>query len=843
MRRNKVLVVTDHCGKEWASPLVDGLDRLGARAANLTEADAVAVVLHRVAADSRSFALTLNGQHADLADIRKALLLHIPVTPILGGCHQVDNVRLQLPGSIKDLRFRIAVALPNALAVPEVAAQLIAAAIRARSQPPGKGDRNPPSIREPAGARFSLLSRLQQPHRQESVFISYRRDDTAHWAGELAKAISMMLGPERVFFDVGSGSPGLDFRGLIDDAMAESSVVAVVIGKAYFAAGWDGQRRIDDQYDWVRTELRAAIASSKPLRVVLVGSAVSPALGDLPPDIRALADAKVVGTIRTGREMDRIIAGVLAGTQKGKMLDMGLAEPGGFMSGFRDDLSAAWRIAAVRDGLHTLGWALEKEDLRPPQRLFHACYPSCRFEVIGGERIVVLEERTVKRWERRAVFSITGAALGRTGVMQLEPRLVEAAVDPGAFLDRTGRERLPAGKPEWPAGLDPLHYSLSRRELLPITIETWNDTRQYIGTVGGLKQLAPGQNIALKEGFPVHVAFMPCGKRIVAITGIHVEMIDVSNGERIPSHEQTKRRNWTAMDVSRGGHLALGSSDGRIMVFDANLQPRIALSLPRRWLRELTATVKGGLPNDILSMSWSSSQKYVAAATDSDVWIIDVTTKAFTRFRYPLRSEHRSIGHFGARFMGATDNILIHAGLGDIWIVNARTCEVRGRLEPVWLPDPEWKNDDVSDVDMARRSLGIISAAVPSPDGNIIALAGSDGQVGFSAPATIMRVDSVCAWHKPTVNAGNDVQAIAFHPRGNRLAVVASDSYLVIGNVDHKRPVTYVSVGARLAFTEPSIAWAPDGKRVALVRIQHGNQLSVWTLEDDDAAAQRTTKP
>lgn len=842
MRRSKVLVVTDHRGEEWASPLVDRLDRLGARAASLTEADAVAVVLHRVGSGGRSCALTLKGQHTILADVRKALSLQIPVTPLLGGCHQVDNVRLQLPGSIEDLRFRIAVALPNALAVPEVTAQLIASAIRARSQPPGKGERNPPSIRKPAMARFSLLSSLQQTRRHESVFISYRRDDTAHWAGELAKTLSMMLGPQRVFFDVGSGAPGLDFRSFIDGAMAKSSVVALVIGKFYLSPGGDGLRRIDDEYDWVRTELRAAIASGKPLRVVLVGSALFPAPSDLPPDIRALTDATVVGTIRTGGEISRILAGILSATRMGEMLDKGLKDPGGVLSSFRDDLSEAWRIAAVREGLFTLGWALEKEVLAPPQRLFHACYPSYRFEVIGGERIVVLEERTSNRWKRRTTFSITGAALGHTGVMQLEPRLVEAAVDPGAFLDRTGRKSLPSSKPEWPGGLDPLHYSLGRRELLPITIEAWNDTRRYLGAGGGLKQLAQGQNIALKEGITGRVAFMPCGKRIVVTTGNHLEMIDVSNGERIPSHEQTRRCSWTAMDVSGDGHLALGSFDGRITICDANLQPRMTLSLPRRWLRGLTATVKRGLPNQILSLSWSSSQEYIAAATESEVWILDVAAKAFTRFRYPLGGEHRGFGHYGARFMGKTDNLLIHADLGDIWIVNARTCEVRGRLEPVWRPDPEWKNDDVSDVDLARRSLGIIRAAVTSVNGNIIALAGSDGQVGFTAPAEIMHVDSICAWHKPTVTTGNDVQDIAFNPRDNRLAVVASDSYLVIGDVDHKRPVTYVSIGASLAFTQPSIAWAPDGKRVALIRIQHRNQLFVWNL-DDDAAPQRTTKP
>jgi|GEM_PF-5241052 len=844
MIQTKVLVISDHNGKEWASPLVERLAELDALAEHLEKADAVAVVLHRVPTKPQRFTLTFKQQDAGLADIQKALLKQIPVTPILGGCRRIDNISLQLPDSIKDLRFRIAVALPDPLRVPEVATQLIAAAIRTRSQSLSKTDPPGPSIQKDATSPYAIRSRWQQQHQADSVFISYRHEDTTHWAGELAKAISGMLGPHRIFFDVGSSSPGMDFPSLIDAAMVKSSIVVVVIGNTYFASGGDGQRRIDNKYDWVRTELRAAIALGKPLRVILVGSAVPPASNNLPDDIRALADATVVGTIRTGSEMSRILSGVLAGTKKGAMLKVGLAEPGGFMSGYRRDLGEAWTIAAVREGLNTLGWLLKKESLQAPQRLFQTCYPNYRFEVVGGERIVVLEEYTSKHWERRAVFSISGAGMGHTGVMKIEPRLVEAAVNPGAYLDRTGRKTLSAGKTEWPAGLDPLHYDLFERKLVPITIEAWNDTRQYIISAGCLKQPAKRQDFSLKEGATALAAFMPCADRIVTVRGINVEMIDLSNGERIPFPQQTKRRHWTAMEISRAGRLALGSSDGVISVFDEHRQPCFNISLPGKILRELTAAVKGGgLPNQILTLSWSFSEKHIVAATDSDVWIIELKTKSFTRFRYPLPREYLQSRHAGARFIGTTNNILIHAGMGDTWIIDAQTNEVKGRLEPTWLPTYEWKKNDVSDLDLMRHSLGIIKTAVPSPDGSIIALAGSNGQIAFVTPAPIMHVASVCAWHQPTTNAGNDVQAIAFHPGGKQLAVVASDACLIIGDVDQKKPVVYAPVDAPLAFTIPAIAWAPDGKRVALIRLLQENHLSVWTLENNDTAACRKSVP
>lgn len=831
MNQSKVLVINDNDSNTWAAPLMERLAQLDARATHLEEADIVAVVLHQVPNRPQHFTLNSPPQHPGLADIQKALLKPIPVTPILGGCRQLNNFCLQLPDAVNDLQFRIALALPGPLNVPGVAAQLIAAAMHARSPSLSKNQFPSTCRQKTATSAFALLSRAEPQHQKERVFISYRREDTTLWAGELAKALSVMLGPQQVFFDVGSDSPGMDFRNLINKAMAKSSIAAVVIGKNYFASNADGQRRIDNHNDWVHAELRAAIAQDKPLRVILVGSAVAPAPDNLPDDIRALADAKVVGTIRTGKEMSQILSDILSETQKGKILKKELAGPGGAMKGFSSNMAEAWTIAAVRDGLNTLGWLLETQKSQSPMQLFHPGYPDYRFVVISKKSIVALEEYTGKRWERRETFSINGAGMGHTGIMKLEPRLLEAAVHPGAYLDRTGRETLSPRKTEWPAGLDPLHYNPFEKQLLPITIEAWNDTRQYIISTGGLEQPPQRLDFRLKTGTPALAAFMACGNQIVTAKGENLEIIDISNSERRPFPHPSKRRYWRAMDVSRTGRLALGSADGVISIFDKNIEPCFNLSLPRKMIRKLTAKIKGShLPNQISTLSWSSSERYIVAATGSDAWIVELKTKSFTPFAYPLPDKDLQLGHAGARFIGHTSDILIHAGMGDIWIINAQTNEVKGRLKPAWRPDSEWKNDDLSDSDLMRHALGTIRTAVPSPDGKRIALAGSNGQFAFTTPASVMGVESIYAWHQPTTHAENNIQAIAFHPNGKQLAVAASDAHLIIGDMNQKRPEVYATLDAPLAYTSPVITWAPDGKRVALIRIQHDKQLSVWTF-------------
>jgi hypothetical protein len=121
------------------------------------------------------------------------------------------------------------------------------------------------------------------------IFISYRREDSAGFAGRLADALEQGLGTEQVFRDVDDIRPGQDFVDAIETQLRQMDVVLVLIGPQWSDIARDGARRLDDPDDFVRLEIRLALAQGKPLIPVLVGGALMPAERDLPEDIRALA--------------------------------------------------------------------------------------------------------------------------------------------------------------------------------------------------------------------------------------------------------------------------------------------------------------------------------------------------------------------------------------------------------------------------------------------------------------------------------------------------------------------------------------------------------------------------
>ena len=59
------------------------------------------------------------------------------------------------------------------------------------------------------------------------VFVSYRRDDSAGYAGRLFDDLSARLGSRNVFLDINTIEPGDDFRQVI----APCDVVLVMIGR------------------------------------------------------------------------------------------------------------------------------------------------------------------------------------------------------------------------------------------------------------------------------------------------------------------------------------------------------------------------------------------------------------------------------------------------------------------------------------------------------------------------------------------------------------------------------------------------------------------------------------
>jgi hypothetical protein len=142
------------------------------------------------------------------------------------------------------------------------------------------------------------------------IFLSYRREDSSAWAGRLRDALSARFGEDNIFQDVVAVQPGQDFTDAVDAALSRSDATLAVIRPRWLtAAGVDGEPRLADESDYVRSELVAALASTPSVIPVLVGGAAMPTAARLPDELKPLALLQAV-TLRDEswhRDVDDLI--------------------------------------------------------------------------------------------------------------------------------------------------------------------------------------------------------------------------------------------------------------------------------------------------------------------------------------------------------------------------------------------------------------------------------------------------------------------------------------------------------------------------------------------------------
>ena len=119
------------------------------------------------------------------------------------------------------------------------------------------------------------------------IFISYRRGTASPYARGIYERLVKQFGASRVFMDIDTMEPGVDFVEYIENAVGSCRVLIVVIGPDWVATVDDtGGRRLDDPDDFVRVEVTAALARAE-VRVipVLVADAPPPRKAELPEDL------------------------------------------------------------------------------------------------------------------------------------------------------------------------------------------------------------------------------------------------------------------------------------------------------------------------------------------------------------------------------------------------------------------------------------------------------------------------------------------------------------------------------------------------------------------------------
>jgi hypothetical protein len=148
-----------------------------------------------------------------------------------------------------------------------------------------------------------------KPSAKDRIFINYRREDSAGFAGRLSDSLGAWFGPERVFRDVSGIDYGQDFERAIDDKLEESGAVVVVIGDRWVSvANSSGKRRLDDPGDYVLREISVALKNGVAVVPVLIGGASMPRPDDLPEPLKDLArrNAITVSDERWNFDVERL---------------------------------------------------------------------------------------------------------------------------------------------------------------------------------------------------------------------------------------------------------------------------------------------------------------------------------------------------------------------------------------------------------------------------------------------------------------------------------------------------------------------------------------------------------
>jgi nitrate reductase NapE component len=155
---------------------------------------------------------------------------------------------------------------------------------------------------------------LQSPR----IFVSYRRGSSGGWSGRLVDDLAKRFGKDRVFQDVLSIRPGVDFVKALSETLQQADCVLAVIEPEWLSVKDEtGGRRLDDEDDYVRLELATALRTGSRVIPVLFGGAKMPAPALLPEDVRKLArlNAAEVSDSRWSYDLDRL-AQEIAGSSR-----------------------------------------------------------------------------------------------------------------------------------------------------------------------------------------------------------------------------------------------------------------------------------------------------------------------------------------------------------------------------------------------------------------------------------------------------------------------------------------------------------------------------------------------
>jgi hypothetical protein len=131
------------------------------------------------------------------------------------------------------------------------------------------------------------------------ITISYRRKDNEEMAGRIRDCLVTHHGDDSVFMDIYNIPIGQDFRSHIREAVSQSDILVVIIGRRWLGAAKNRRSRIEDEIDSVRLEVETALEAHVRIFPVLIGAARMPKAEQLPESLKDFAFINAA-TVDTG---------------------------------------------------------------------------------------------------------------------------------------------------------------------------------------------------------------------------------------------------------------------------------------------------------------------------------------------------------------------------------------------------------------------------------------------------------------------------------------------------------------------------------------------------------------
>ena len=128
------------------------------------------------------------------------------------------------------------------------------------------------------------------------IFLSYRREDTAGFAGRIYDRLEQSFRRENLFMDVDTIGAGRDFVRVIEHHVEACDVMLVLIGRNWLTVADEmGRPRLESPEDFVRVEVELALKFGKRVIPVLVDKTEMPRANALAEPLKELSQRNAVG--------------------------------------------------------------------------------------------------------------------------------------------------------------------------------------------------------------------------------------------------------------------------------------------------------------------------------------------------------------------------------------------------------------------------------------------------------------------------------------------------------------------------------------------------------------------